>query len=109
MCMEDIRLGRELSGLTRSVVLPAATVTAIAAQNVRRTRLVVSNAGATVVFIGPQTNPPTATSGIALTAGAPVLVLRVEDWGNMLYQSWSAIDPAAGQIVTVTEMQLGRE
>lgn len=109
MCMEDVRLGRESGGISKSVTVGAGASARLCGEDVHRTRLMVSSAGATVVFIGPASVPPTATSGYALTAGQPFATLRVEEWGRLLFESWLAFDPGAGQIVSVADVGLKRE
>jgi hypothetical protein len=103
MCMEDIKLGRELS--------PAATVVAVATGAARslvpadpnRTRLVLSSDGTGTLFVAPEGITPAALTGFVLNPSLPQMTIRVEEWGKLVVGAWQAF--AAAGTINVATMQ----
>lgn len=109
MCIEDIRLGRQLAAMPKTVALNAATPTPLCGGDEKRTRLIVAGGAAGNIFIGPPGVVPTTTVGIPLVAGYPIHVFKVEEWGKIVTGSWSAIAAAGTPVVVVTECSLEKD
>ena len=107
MCLEDIRIGRTEGYTTAIKSVGAAALAVLATADEKRTRLVVSCDGVQTVLIGPAGLAPAVGTGIALTAGRPVMILRIEDYGLSLTQQWSVFNPgAASTNVSVIDVGL---
>lgn len=106
MCMEDIRIGRESGTGIKTVTCPAATITRLCPADPSRTRLILSGDGVTNVTVGPADMSLSAVSGFAITPSSGTLVIRLEDYGSLVRQSWSAIPQGADLIVTVADVGL---
>jgi hypothetical protein len=108
VCMEDIKIGREVSSNIKRTAVAAGSAVEIAPANPKRVALLVSSDNTADIFIGPEMLPPTATGGIALTIGVTVQRFRVEDIGTLITQRWFAFSPAGTKQVTVIDSELGR-
>jgi hypothetical protein len=109
VCMEDIKLGRELApaafrfspaGGSASVFLPADPL---------RTRIVVSSDGTNTVWIAPEGLTPANLVGFCLNAGYPRMEIRVEDWGRLVQGAWTVFPGAGNPIIAVMVATLERQ
>lgn len=90
MCMEDVKIARSQDAVNAQFSMVDGDQTAIAGANNYRSRLIVSmQAGATVqLYAG--TDPASADTFWVLTVDHPNVVLRMEDWGEMIRWPWNA-------------------
>jgi hypothetical protein len=106
MCMEDIRLGRSLNTQVKQVSVTDAAGDVIVAPDQNRTRLIISTLGTDPIWIWPTRSGTQLTAGFVLTAGAPQMILRVEEWGNLVCNEWHATSPAGVQVCSIMEATL---
>jgi hypothetical protein len=84
MCMEDVRLGRELAPQARAVAVTAGTPLVVLGPDPQRTRVIISGDGVGTVFVGFDGLAPTATQGVCLPPQDPRETFRVEEWGRLV-------------------------
>lgn len=101
MCMEDIRLGRQLGPQAKAVLVPTATVTALLPPDPNRTRIVVSGNGVDLLYVTPEDMTPGTATGFCLTPTRPQMVIRVEEWGRLVGGAWRAYTDGANMQVGV--------
>lgn len=104
--MEDIRIGRKLQSAPFHIAIDSISPTRFLGFNAKRTRLMLSSDGAATFRIGPNTDPPTATSGIIVNTSSPVHLLRIEDVGPIICDSWLAIASVAAAPLSVIDVSL---
>lgn len=109
MCMEDIRIGRELEpdAPRQFTIVGGEALLCGADQN--RTRLIVSTDGADVVQLSPAYGSGSVFGVWTLTVATPSVVLRVEDWGKLVTMAWRAQCLVGPVIVTVLPMGTHRQ
>ena len=107
MCMEDIRLGRELGPVARSEIIPGGAATLFLQANPKRTRFLVSSGGAATLWLAPKGITPASGVGFALSTSHPMHEFRIEDIGRMVCEEWSAFT-VAPQAVTWIDSTLER-
>lgn len=93
MCMEDIRLGRQLGPTVFRVSLNPATLTPIIPVTRGRTRIIISTDAADPVFVKPEGMISSGLFGFCITVAQGQMILRVEDWGRLIEGAFSAQCP----------------
>lgn len=106
MCMEDVKIGRNLSSQVRLITVPADTITTIAAASPDRYSMIVSNDSAANFHLTPSPAGQTGVGGITLTRQNCVVNLTLDNCGSMLQQSWVAFSPGVSQVVCVIDNTL---
>lgn len=109
MCMEDIRMGRSSGTAAKTILLPAGVATNLVGPSEKRTRLTVSCNGTGTFYLAPQNSNPAIGEGISLSASIVPLTLTVEDYGSILFGSWSIASLGAAGGVTVFDTSLERQ
>src|SRR5262249_4788283 len=109
MCMEDVRLGRDLAVEAKSIALPNATATIVAGNDPNRTLIAFSFQPGSTQTIAPQGITPTALIGIILQTGAPYREFRVQDYGKLVQGPWQAFASAGGTAITVITASLTKQ
>lgn len=90
MCKEDLRMGREFASRTFPLTVGGVVPNPALPQNVKRVRLVFAGDGQEVQFVAPIINGVGGGTAFFLTPGSPVVILRIEDVGPLLYEKWTA-------------------
>lgn len=109
MCMEDIRLGRTSGAIERTVDVNGVTAVAICQGNPKRTRLIVSGNTSTAMAISTDSQAPTTTKGLWLSAFNPIRILTVEEFGNLVTQPWFGYTAVGNDRMTVIEVNQEKE
>lgn len=109
MCMEDIRIGRELGGEIRQATSAGATPTLIMPSDTYRTSLILSGNGTADCYVLPENLNFALASGFALTAESPVLNFTLDNAGPFLRGRWFIYDGGTPVVVTAISTSLRRE
>lgn len=106
MCMEDVRMGREVRSGQIRVPISAASV-GVVANSPSRYCLVLCppSTGTMTLSILPEA---VANEGIVLAAGNAPVIFTVDDHGDLATRAWSAIHHTGAAVFTAIEGHLGR-
>lgn len=88
MCKEDLRMGREFASRTFDLAPAGLFTNPVLPFNPKRVRLIFSGNGQETQFVFPILTGMTNGNSFALTPSHPVLILRIEDCGPLLYEKW---------------------
>jgi hypothetical protein len=111
MCMEDIKLGRQLDTNVSNALVSVAG-SQVAGTSVNRTRLIfsASDLGATgQIRVWPKRMGTTYTGGICLITGHPTEVVRIEEYGSMICEAWLGATSGGGESLMVTDVSLQKQ
>lgn len=108
MCLEDVRLGRELSPSAKLVPVATGAAVQLLDPDETRTRITFSSDGTGTVFIGCEGITPAAVTGFALTPGEPMKDFDVERWGKLTTGAWRAFASAGTIQVAVMTASLSK-
>lgn len=108
MCMEDIRISRELDTNYKTITVPAATLTQVVSADPKRISLAFGPTATQVYFQPGPSRVADATGFGTLSADGP-LTLHIEDFGQAICQDWWAWSPVAVNVVTIVENTLQRQ
>lgn len=92
MCLEDVRLARKTSCVSKDSPTTAASAVAIP-QNDKRYSLVISNTGGNPVYLSFQ-SPAVDAKGILLPVSGSPFILDLQHHGRILTAAIYAISPA---------------
>ena len=106
MCLEDIRLGRQLGTQASIVSVVTGAARDLVPPDVWRTRLTFSSDGTGTLHLGCEGITPAAGQGFTLTPTNPVITIRVEEWGKLVQGRWQAFAAAGTILVAVAQSTL---
>lgn len=106
MCMEDIKIGRNLSSQFKVVIVPTAAQTVVCSPDPSRVCIVFSGQGLSVVHFSPVGMNSSLTSGISATASSPVVRIHIDDYGSLVTQGWQATAITSSNNVSVVTSSL---
>lgn len=107
--MEDIALGRELESGPVAKTVTNVVTPAIIGTSRHRTRMVFAGDGTNTYRLAPTGLGVANAALVTLTPQTPIAILRIEEWGPILGDSWEAIGSAATQLLGVLDCSLRRE
>lgn len=108
MCMQDIQIGRSLTSRYLQVAVPLGG-TVILPANPRRVAFTIASRGANLLVFRPQIDGNADINGMAINTQCPPVVVRIEDVGNMITQTWEAFSFVAGQTIGIIESELAAQ
>lgn len=108
MCMEDIRLGRDLESGVRHINQGLDGFIIVAPPDPLRTMIAFSTSADFLTFVRPRELFGVNGSGWALTTSNPTKVFTVQEFGKMVQAAWTADDAAQGATLTVWTSTLGK-
>lgn len=109
MCMEDIRLGRRLQTRIRDAIYSLGQTLPLVGQDVKRTRLIIQNNGSGTAIIAPVGMVTSTAGGIYIWSNGLPTILRVEDYGPILFNAWNVSTFVANCQLTWIDVTLGDE
>lgn len=107
MCMEDVRLGRESGSAYTARTLDLLQPAVILAPNPNRVGVILMTGTPSPIYCYP-TGRPAGAEGIEVINTKPPIVMRIEEWGQIVTQGWTALDVSGGSILSVIEVFLER-
>lgn len=109
MCMEDVRIGRDMNGVVRSVPVGDGVAVQIANADPKRARLVVSTSGGSLAVLGDRSMDLTAYKGFTFGQSPQTMVLTVEEYGVWLTGAIFAAGVGAATNVQVLDLSLEKQ
>ena len=108
MCMDDIRIGRQLNTNIKAVSVPATTLTRLASADPKRVSISFGAAD-TMIYYQPGPISQAAPIGYgSLNQDAP-MTLDIQLYGQAIIQEWFAWSPVAANVVMVIENSLEKQ
>lgn len=109
MCLEDVRLGRELNPDSGTTTTNLSGVSSLFPVDPKRTRIIFLGDGTTGISVYPRGFNGGQFRGVKLTAQTPVQVVRVEDYGPLVWRDWLADDGGLGGTLSWFLMTLEKD
>lgn len=104
MCWEDVKIGRASSAVTSVVTTSNGGTHQLCGLDNNRTRLILGSNTSSLLFIKAGAGADLTNFTWVLTPTRPNVVLRLEDWGEMIRWSWSCFVAADDIFVSVTDV-----
>lgn len=108
MCMEDIRIGRELNTNYKVINVVATVITRLASADPKRVSIAFGST-ATQIYFQPGPSSIAAETGFGSLSNGEPFVARIQDYGQAVCQEWFGYSPVGDNLVTVIENTLERK
>lgn len=106
MCMEDVRIGRNMNGVVKAVAVGDGVAVQIANADPKRARLVVSTASGSLACLGDRSMDLATYKGFTFGQSPQTMVMTVEEWGVWLTGAIFAAGVGAATTVLVLDLPL---
>lgn len=100
MCMEDVKIGRNL--LSQCTTIPVtSSPTRVLSADPNRVAIIFSCDVSTPIQVAPRTANAAQGIGFCLTLQNPIFKITIEEAGNMVTEQWNAGDGAGTGTLTI--------